>query len=73
MSLNFNNLLQKEYLFGYFNRNKKIFTVSILIFLLFALMGSFFFTIEDINNEIIQKRKKTWYVKKEPIMKAKMP
>lgn len=51
MSLNFNNLLQKEYLLGYFNRNKKIFTVSILIFLLFALMGSFFFTIEDINKQ----------------------
>lgn len=51
MSLNFNNLIQKDYLFGYFSRNKKIFTISILIFLLFAAMGTLFFTIEDVMDD----------------------
>lgn len=51
MPLNFNDLVQKDYLVGYFDRNKKIFTISILIFLLFAAMGTLFFTIDDITGD----------------------
>ena len=51
MSLNFNNLLQREYLFGYFSRNKKIFTISLLVFFLFAAMGTIFFTLDDVMGE----------------------
>lgn len=51
MSLNFNNLIEKDYLMGYFSRNKKIFSISIIVFLLFAVMGTLFFTVEDIMDE----------------------
>ena len=51
MSLNFSNLLERDYLLGYFGRNKKIFTISILVFLLFTAMGTVFFTLEDILGE----------------------
>ena len=51
MSLNFNDLLQMNYILGYFTRNKKIFTLSISLFILFALIGSSLYDVEDITGE----------------------
>lgn len=48
MSLNFENLLQIDYISGYFSRNKKIFTASILIFLFFAAVGTLFYSVEEV-------------------------
>lgn len=51
MSLNFENLLQIDYISGYFSRNKKIFTASILIFLFFAAVGTLFYSVEDVMGQ----------------------
>lgn len=48
MSLNFENLLQIDYISGYFSRNKKIFTISLLIFLFFAAVGTLFYSVEEV-------------------------
>lgn len=51
MSLNFENLLQIDYISGYFSRNKKIFTISLLIFLFFAAVGTLFYSVEDVMGQ----------------------
>jgi uncharacterized membrane protein SpoIIM required for sporulation len=51
MPLNLHNLIEIDYIQGYFSRNKKIFTLSILIFLIFASMSTLFFDIEDVLGE----------------------
>lgn len=40
MSLNLKEIFEKEYVKGYFHRNKKIFIVSILIFLILGSIGT---------------------------------
>ena len=39
MSLDLMDVFRKDYQIGYFHRNKKIFTLSIIIFILFAFIG----------------------------------
>ena len=48
MSLELKDLIRTDYVKNYFNRNKNIFTISLIIFVLFSVMGAFVFDIEEI-------------------------
>lgn len=48
MSLDLKDVIRTDYVKNYFNRNEKIFTISLIIFVLFSVMGALVFDIEDI-------------------------
>lgn len=51
MSLDLKDLIRTDYVKKYFNRNKNIFTISFIIFILFIIMGALVFDVEDIMGQ----------------------